>query len=299
MPTVYQSVEGNERELYFFVEGLTRLNAGAKEEALLAPGIPHEGDPHPFRSGLKAEKPEIAQMWEYAAKVRVGFVEGPAQQPAGGTASEYNISIVTSTIDVDTLLDAQGNPIKVKWDKTSTDANKVLGVNDPGGSVTPGTGATPGKEVQKGASVTMKAITTALTFSRETSKHYFQNQLDFVGRTNDDTFATLGAGAWLCTNFGHTSSDRGKTWRESIEFTMIEQGWDQIAAFIREDTGDPPALNGVLKQFKADRIPRLRMLDNNAQAVQNGFTIVRVQGTAHYADLALPDISSLGVRGRR
>lgn len=298
MPTVYQSVEGNEREMYYFVEGLTRTNAGAKEEALSLGGIPQEGDPHPYRSGLKAEKPEIVQMWEFAAKVRVGFVDGPEQQPAGGTSpTEYNISIVTSTIDVDTLLDAQGNPIKVKWAKASTDANKVLGANDVGGSVTPGT--TPGVEVAKGASVTMKAITTALTFSRETSKHYFSDQIEFVGRTNDAKFATLETGAWLCTHFSHSSSDRGKTWRESIEFTMIEQGWDQIAAFIREDTNEPPALNGPLKQFKADRIPRIQMLDQNAQAVQNGFTIVRVQGTAHYQDLALPDIATLGARGRR
>lgn len=299
MPTLYRQTEGSyggdRWDEFYFVDGLTRSDAGAQEEALSVGGLPVKGDLHPFRSGFKVETdPEVVQMWERCARIRVGY--GPGPDPGASGGAEYNISHVTSVIDVETWVDAEGNPILVGWQRAQI--NLLPFVLPPGVSgPTTGSASTPGVKNLKNASTTMKAVTSTLTFTRQVSRYdsaTFARHFANVGKTNKNApWQGIERGGWLCSQFSHVSADKGRTWTETIEFTFIEQGWNQIVAFIREDTGAPPQIEGVMAVFQKDRNPRI--ISPTLQVRYNGYTVVQVQGEADFNQLGLPDIS----RGRR
>ncbi len=80
---------------------------------------------------------------------------------------------------------------------------------------------------------TMRRIETGI------EPHDLQNE--FMNKTNSVAWLGGEIGEWLCTMVHARALDAGDRWEVTYTFIKRVGGWDPVAVFIDEETGQPPA----------------------------------------------------------
>ncbi len=139
--------------------------------------------------------------------------------------SSAQIEVGTSLTQTESNLDAFGNPITLDY---TFPADYII-VEKRGKT----------DKDQRGMYQRLVPETT-VTFRRKEYQSPLIKSTQYTGKTNLNTFLSLGSGRWLCTGIMGASDDGGLTWNVVYQFQCRPDGWDEQIVYINPDTGRPP-----------------------------------------------------------
>jgi hypothetical protein len=274
----------------YLVKGMT---VGTWEQmvsqATQAPGIPPKNAP--MLGGLKVmEHPRVVSV-SGSTTATVEVTVGKEDDGGGLDTNEIQISYDTSVIDMQTQLDYSGKAILTHYLPGQAGRRATI-ERDNFNQCVPDKGFA----VCQGGEVSKREPVDVLRMVRfETEPEFVIDKRDeFVGHTNKKKFWGKDKGAWLMTrmsvNFSVIDGELALPFAVTYEWQSKLDGWDKVAWYKIKESGNPPA---DAESFKPEpKTPRIAMIDREGlnQNFYNGYTLVRVQGSADFDTLELPKI---------
>ena len=225
------SPDGWAATVVYHVTGLTGNANTRAYAAIISPGIPVIGTPHPAVSSMRVARVEakpITSDTPNSMMVTVQYEQlQPDQQPPN-EAQLPQVQVGSSVENTVTQKDVTGAQITVSHTYNETDEN--------------GDGVT--RTETQGGEVEYQVPSTSVTFSRREGQSPAYKSRLFVGKTNAGSFGGDPAGSWLCTRIEGSSDDGGQTFNVTYEFQHNRDTWVATVVFIDPDTGRPP--NGLV-----------------------------------------------------
>ena len=209
----------------FQVSGLAGNRAARMFAAILAPGVPRRGTPHPVVPGIRADVVEATAQDQGNALVIVRYRKLDSDEEEEDQASAPKITISAALTTERTQFDSEGQQILLTY---------IFNAFTP---------ESRDSEPQPGF-VEILVPTVSVQFSRREGESPGSKALDFVGKLNSRLFFSFPEKHWLCTRIDGNSQDGGATYNVLYEFQLNRKTWDAtVAYFDKERNEHPPDLN--------------------------------------------------------
>lgn len=289
MPTVTPTLQGSRvsrksATLRYHVSGLDATTPGKMWDALFAAGLPSPEDPHERNPDLIVDDVGVTEMvGEHACFVEVTY-KTRATTGGGGTVNGVEIELDGSVVSVQSVVDYNGTPIKVIYNPLNN-ANRPAGQNNEAAN----------ERAKNVEGVDRMVGMKTLRYSRQENAFPAADKWKLIGKTNSNNGWVFSAdkGLWLCTRISAKLSAGAAKPSVSYEFQGPDFGWERIAAYVEETTGELPQRNMGKVTFDANE-PFVRGSYGGPGVHQdhtyNGLTIVRVQGEADFGTFGLPSV---------
>lgn len=269
--------------LTYHVSGLDGGEQQAMAQALDVPPIQKINEPHPFITGIKViSEPTVVEVMPgdgaIICRVQVQYGQEESEQGTGAGGTEF--SLTSTTMQESTQLDASGNPIMVRFCPTCADGI-TAGTPEPGGEMPAQLGTVPEMVVVR----TLRIVRTERTLP-------LKSQRAHTGNVNSRPFMFSDPEYWLMTTYAATSSDGGRSYTVTREFSGQRKGWLRGAMYVLPD-GSNPAVKTTLKQNANPPLIRLTDIGGQANGADQrqfgGLTVARVQGMSDFNDMKIDE----------
>ena len=211
--TTRQTVNGWRVQRTAYVTGLTGDYHQRMAQAIGANGIPDLHTAHPEIDDLFVWSLDATPAGPTAAIVQITYGTNNAHHLTGLNRPAV-VEVGASLVQRVTYEDASGEPLLV-----------TLGEGEDAPS-------------QIAQAVKLSPQTT-LRFNRLESTSPASKARTYVGKVNDSTFQTSGAGTWLCTAISGRSNDGGATYEVSYDFQYNADSWQPLVVYIDPASGKP------------------------------------------------------------
>lgn len=212
---------GFEATRVFQVSGLRGNRAARMFVALLAPGIPRRGFPHPVVPFIRVDVVDAVAQSQGQALVTVKYRKLDSDEEEEDEAPTPKITISAGVTTIRTQFDNKGKQILVQH------------------TFNKGTGKARKSEEQPGF-VEILVPTVSVQFSRRETGSPGRKALDNVGRVNSRFFFSFKPRHWLCTRLDGNSQDGGITYNVLYEFQLNRKTWDATVAFFDKERNEHP-----------------------------------------------------------
>jgi len=220
-----QTDDGYEQTQLYRVSGLASADLERLQfDALNAPGVPRQGQPHAFLPGVSVRSVE--------ARPRGRTVGGGVTVAVnwGGTSGEQ-LAVGETVIEVGTTTQqVQTNQHEGDSDRTYG-RDLVVFRTDADGQTMP---TQDGKKYpQTFTSETLDRVST-LRFTRREAigiSALSSKSAQYAGHANEVAIWGWGANRWACLSLTGTSGDGGETYLVRYEFALDRNGWYHVGAF--------------------------------------------------------------------
>ncbi len=222
--TVSKNEVGFEATRAFQVSGLAGNRAARMFAAILAPGVPRRGTPHPVVPGIRADVVDATAQDQGNALVTVRYRKLDSDEEEEDEAAAPKITISAGLTRTRSQFDFEGKQILLQH------------------TFNRGTPQFRKSEPQPGF-VEILIPTVSVQFSRRESVSPGRKALDNVGKVNSRLFFSFQKRHWLCTRIDGNSQDGGVTYNVLYEFQLNRLTWDAtVAYFDKERNEHPPDL---------------------------------------------------------